>query len=266
MDGKHSFSPPATVPANSGASAPGAAFGDGHLAAARGTAERVITAWLRPNPAVGGSAMVTVGSADGAVRAQVVDSTACGNAAPAVAAYGDTVLVAWWAPRSGPAELRVARSDDGGRTFGHAATAGADSSVTTCPQAAPALAVDSTGAIHLAWTGAQPSARIAYVTQPRGSRQFSALHQVSVPGGATDVRLAADPHGLTTAWLAPEHGSVARVARVTTDATRGLTLSAVQTMPGTATAIVLFAGRSGTQLGWVQATPQGATITLAPIP
>jgi hypothetical protein len=210
--------------------------------------------------------MVTVGSADGAVRAQVVDSTACGNAAPAVAVYGDTVLVAWWAPRSGPAELRVARSDDGGRTFGHAATAGADSSVTTCPQAAPALAVDSTGAIHLAWTGAQPSARIAYVTQPRGSRQFSALHQVSVPGGATDVRLAADPHGLTTAWLAPEHGSVARVARVTTDATRGLTLSAVQTMPGTATAIVLFAGRSGTQLGWVQATPQGATITLAPIP
>ena len=125
--------------------------------------------------------MVTVGSADGAVRAQVVDSTACGNAAPAVAAYGDTVLVAWWAPRSGPAELRVARSDDGGRTFGAPVRVSHDRwHIDGCPENGPALAVDRSGALHVMW----PT-----LVKEKGTEVLALFHAISTDGRGVTPRV-----------------------------------------------------------------------------
>jgi hypothetical protein len=67
---------------------------------------------------------------------------------------GEEWFAAWWQPRAnGSAALQVARSMDGGATWGAPVTAdGRDGSVSGCDRPRPAIAADSaTGYVHLAY-------------------------------------------------------------------------------------------------------------------
>ena len=76
------------------------------------------------------------------------DARVNGEQAPRVA-VGRDVVVAWQSRQSGTSQIRVARSTDGGRTFGKAETIH-DSSLTGA-RGWSSLVLDENGAAHLAW-------------------------------------------------------------------------------------------------------------------
>jgi len=127
------------------------------------------------------------------------------------------VLVAW--RHQFEADVRdpaVARSDDGGRTFGAPVRVGRDAwRISGCPHSGPAVAVDASGRVHLAWyTGAEGRAGLYHAISADGGATFGDPVAVapSVPG--TTPALAGD--GAGGAWLAWEdrRAGVTRVAHV----------------------------------------------------
>jgi hypothetical protein len=251
------FSRPSVLP---GADA---AAGDVHLALARGTTERVITAWIRPAAAPGRSATVMVGSNDGRLPAFIIGADACPDAAPALIAVGDTVVVGWWVRG---AEIRLARSTDGGRNFSQAVAAPAGPAAGPCPAATPALAIDSTGTVHVAWTSGNAPRAVLHVALSHGAEAFTPLRTIAATGGATEVALAADRTGLVVAWASPDDGGVVRVARARVDAAGGMTLTAPLTMPGVGRSPALVSGRDLAELAWISATAAGTAITVVRVP
>src|SRR5205085_11620864 len=124
------------------------------LQAARG--DTVYAAWLDGRD--GKSAAYLARSADGGRTWQANVRIDAGEACPccrtAVApAGGDTVYAAW--RKVYPGSVRavvVARSTDGGRTWGEAVQAQRDGWVIDgCPHAGPSMQVDAAGRVHIAW-------------------------------------------------------------------------------------------------------------------
>jgi len=102
-------------------------------------------------------------------------------------------------------DLAVARSDDGGRSFGPPVRLHADNWVHDgCPHAGPALAVDGQGMLHALWyTGSPEGAGVFHTrSQDRGEHFGAATPLVQgewVP--PSRVALAASPGGaLTAVW------------------------------------------------------------------
>lgn len=130
-----------------------------------------------------------------------------------------TLYVAWRKVFEGNVrDIVVARSDDGGRSFGAPARVHEDGWVLdACPHAGPGLAVDGDGALHVAWfTGSETAPGLFHAVSTDGGRTFGAPRAlVEGPVTTSHARLARDDDGFV--WIAwddrrPGEGRI-RVAR-----------------------------------------------------
>ena len=137
------------------------------------------------------------------VMADSAQSCPCCRTAIATARDG-TLYLAWRTVLPGNVrDVVVARSTDGGATWGTPVRAHADNWVFDgCPHAGPSMQVDSAGAVHIAWwTGKQGSAGTYYAKSTDGGETF----QPAVPLGVGEfsapahVQLALGPEGTVVA-------------------------------------------------------------------
>jgi hypothetical protein len=139
----------------------------------------VYVAWLDGRH--GKSAAYVTHSTDGgrtwAANTRMGAGEACPCCRTAVAAgTGGVVYAAWRSVAAGNVrDIVVARSEDGGRTWGEARTVHDDRWVFDgCPHAGPALQVDSGGRLHATWwTGKAEAAGVYYAHSDDGGRTFS---------------------------------------------------------------------------------------------
>jgi hypothetical protein len=115
-----------------------------------------------------------------------------------VATRGRDVFVVWrHLFAGGVRDIAVARSADGGRTFGAAVRVSADNwKIDACPDDGPSLAIDGDGALHVAWPtlltggGAAHMAIFAAVSRDGGAT-FSPRARVDASAtGASHPRIA----------------------------------------------------------------------------
>lgn len=135
--------------------------------------------------------------------ADSAQSCPCCRTAIATARDG-TLYLAWRTVLPGNVrDVVVARSKDGGATWGTPVRAHADDWVFDgCPHAGPSMQVDSAGAVHIAWwTGKQGSAGTYYAKSTDAGETF----QPAVPLGVGEfsapahVQLALGPEGTVVA-------------------------------------------------------------------
>lgn len=140
---------------------------------------------------------------------------ACPHAGPALAADGGERLhVAWWTGKEGAAGVYYARSDDGARSFGHAAPLG------TAQFSRPAhvqLALGDSGLVIAAWDdGTLQTPRVAMRVSHDGGEHFSSTQMVSAEGSAASFPvLALNGREVTVAWTeqSAEYARAAAAAR-----------------------------------------------------
>lgn len=115
-------------------------------------------------------------------------------------------------------DIAVARSTDGGRTFGAPTRVHPDGwQIDGCPHAGPALAVDAGGRLHVVWyTGAEEHRGVLYAASEDEGRTFGAPHPLASGGPIAQVSAAADGERAWIAWEDPVEGAV-RVAHVGSD-------------------------------------------------
>ncbi len=144
-----------------------------------------------------GTQLVVAHSADGgrtfAGPATVADGTCqCCRTALAVAADG-AVYAAWrHIFDGGERDMALARSDDGGATFGPPTKVHADGwAIDGCPHSGPAVTTDAEGAVHVAWsTGETARAGLwRAVSSDRGAT-FGEPVALAVPAPLGQVRAA----------------------------------------------------------------------------
>jgi hypothetical protein len=120
-----------------------------------------------------------------------------------VAARGNDVFVVWrHLFPGGVRDIAIARSGDGGRTFGAPVRVSADDwKIDACPDDGPALAIDGGGAIHVTWPTLlqdrqTPHMAIFEAVSRDGGATFSARTRVDASGtGASHPRLAVSRTG-----------------------------------------------------------------------
>ena len=119
----------------------------------------------------------TDGGRTWAPNVRVGSGEACPCCRTGVATARDgTLYVAWRAVLPGNVrDVVVARSSDRGATWGEPIRVHADDwAFDACPHAGPALQVDSTGVVHVAWwTGKEGDAGVYYARSTEGARTFS---------------------------------------------------------------------------------------------
>lgn len=107
----------------------------------------------------------------------VVDQNACPCCRTAMAIGPDGELYVGWRKvyEGNIRDVVIARSDDGGKTFGPPMRVHEDGWVFPgCPHAGPALDVDSEGAVHVAWyTGKEGAAGLFYARSESRGESFS---------------------------------------------------------------------------------------------
>jgi hypothetical protein len=145
-------------------------------------------------------------TAGGFAPGVIVDRDVCPCCRTALAQGPDgTLYVAWRKVLSGDVrDIMIARSDDGGVSFGPPVRVHADDWVYPgCPHAGPALAVDAAGALVVAWyTGGTGRSGLWTARSTDGGRTFSP----PVPLGETGTTpvalaaLAADSAVVLAAW------------------------------------------------------------------
>lgn len=167
----------------------------------------VIAAWLDGRE--GQSAAFLARSDDGGatwgrnVRISMGEACPCCRTAIASAPDG-SVWVAWRSVLDGDVrDIVVARSRDGGRSFGEARRVHADNWVFPgCPHAGPSILADARGRLHIAWwTGVEGRAAAWYARADDGE-QFGAplaLSQVGTPR-PVHVQLAVRGDTVLAAW------------------------------------------------------------------
>lgn len=163
-----------------------------------------------PGQAYSGPDIRVALSTDGGVSfgpSTIVDEDACPCCRTALAVAADgAVFVAWRKVLEGSVrDVVVARSLDGGRTFEAPVRVHADDWVFDgCPHAGPALAVDRSGTVHVAWfTGKEGEAGLYYARSTDGGRSFGARVPLRVGDDALVAQAALTASGDHT-WLAWE--------------------------------------------------------------
>lgn len=161
-------------------------------------------------PVLPGSQIRLARSEDGGRTFQasvVLADVACPCCRTAIAIGPDGVVnVAWRDVAEGEVrDVVVARSEDGGRSFGPASVVHADGwHIEGCPHAGPALAYDAAGQLHIGWyTGAESGPGLYHAVSEDGGGTFGAPNAVLtgdwVP--VSLVSLAADTDGrVWAAW------------------------------------------------------------------
>jgi hypothetical protein len=164
-------------------------------------------AWLDGRD--GKSATYVTRSVDGgrtwAANRRVSPGESCPCCRTAIATAPDGALyVAWRAVLPGGVrDVVVARSADGGATWGAPVRVHADDWVfDACPHAGPSMQVDSAGAVHVAWwTGKEGAAGVFYARSADGARSFAAPVALGVARHSrpAHVQLALAPGGIVAA-------------------------------------------------------------------
>jgi hypothetical protein len=131
---------------------------------------------------------------------EVVSTRSAGQRA--IAVYGQSVFVLWQDTR-GSNRIVVARSDDGGATFGEGVPVRGEEAVAS-KAAHPALAVDREGALYVAWADVRESGPGIYVAKsPDGGRTFGPsvrVNDVPVAYSRTPTLAVGESGQVFVAW------------------------------------------------------------------
>ena len=201
----------------------------------------------------------------------------CCKTAVAVGPEG-AVYVAW--RHVYPTNLRdiaVARSTDGGKTFSAPVRVSADGwQIAGCPDDGPALAVDETGVLHIAWPtmvgGADRAVKgIFYSYSADGGRTFAARRRIDEEGtGAAHPQIAAGAGRVAIVWDEAGATRHAFLREVSTDPKRpGWTpvLGAIRVLSaGPAVYPAIAATTSSLVAAWTETTAAGSEIRVRRLP
>jgi hypothetical protein len=120
-----------------------------------------------------------------------------------------TIIAAWRHVYPGNVrDIALAKSSDGGRTFATPVRVSEDNWVLDgCPENGPAVAIDSTNAIHVLWptlvrasAGAEETMALFYATS-KDDQRFTKRQRVPTEGVPRHPQLAVGPGGaITIAW------------------------------------------------------------------
>jgi hypothetical protein len=165
-------------------------------------------------------------------------------------------------------DIAVARSTDGGRTFGAPVRVSEDNwAIDGCPDDGPSIAVDARNVLHVAWptqVSADEGKGIFYTTSRDGGRTFlPRIRLDGEPGPAAHPQLAAAGDRVVVVW--DERGAVSTSRRVrmremsTGPAARP---PEIQTLSDDARATypAVAATRTFTLVAWTEETATGSQI------
>ncbi len=168
---------------------------NGSLALARDDKGSVYVAWTEYEGALWLRKSEDRGSAFGP-RVRVAGDRAAPARAPSLAIARDgAVHVAWAVGEDPRADIHVATSTDGGKTFSTASTVGASGGHSDAPK----LAVDAQGTVHLAFAESErgPHERyvVVYSRRKKGESQFERPRIINGSDNAHFPQLAVDGRG-----------------------------------------------------------------------
>jgi hypothetical protein len=210
---------------------------NGSLALTLGPDGAIYAAWTEYEGALWLSRSVN-GGASFSKPLRIVDGASMKPArAPSLAVAGDKALyLAWTVGEDHAADIHVARSDDGGRTF----SAPVPAAATTGYSDAPKLAIDRGGTLHLVYgeSAAGPFDRyeVHYTRSRDGARTFEAPRSLSRGAAAYSAAfpsLALDANDnvyVSWEWYPDRHGARGLVFAFSTSG--GATFSAAGVVPG----------------------------------
>jgi len=219
----------------------------------------IIAAWLDGRD--GQSAAFLARSDDGGatwgknVRISMGEACPCCRTAIASAADG-SVWVAWRSVLDGDVrDIVVARSRDGGRSFGEAKRVHADGWVFPgCPHAGPSLIADARGRLHIAWWTGKEGRAAAWYARADDGETFSApmaLSALDTPR-PVHVQLAVSGDTVLAAWDDDLGAGIRVFARMSYDAGASFLPAQVLSDSGLAASFPV-----------VGLTPRGATVAWA---
>jgi hypothetical protein len=221
-DGGKSFSPARTITSE------GVAGARGWQTAAIAADGTVHAAWLDGRNAVHAQPASTAGGQShahhGDMRQDIYHAAWRGTEAPietqvaanvcfccktALVSHGNDLYVAWrHLFPGGVRDIAIARSKDGGRTFSDPVRVSADNwQIDACPDDGPSMAVDGSGALHVAWPTLVTDSGAKHIgifdaTSRDGGATFSPRTRVSSPESpAAHPRITLDAQGRAViAW------------------------------------------------------------------
>lgn len=257
-DGGVSWSAPATVTDDT------LVFGAHNFHALHTAADGgIIAAWLDGRD--GQSAAFLSRSDDGGrtwganVRVSLGEACPCCRTAIASAIDG-SVWVAWRTVLPGDVrDIVVARSRDGGRTFGEARRVYADDWVFPgCPHAGPSIVADARGRVHIAWWTGKEGRAAAWYARADDGETFGAPQALSVVGTPrpVHVQLAVRGDTVVAAWDDDTGEGTQIFTRTSRDGgTRFSKAEAISTSGRVASFPVLGIAANRVTLAWTEKAP-----------
>lgn len=138
-------------------------------------------------------------------------------------------------------DIAIARSTDGGQSFTKPKRVHADNwHIRACPEAGPALAVDTNGRVHILWyTGAEGKSGVYYAVSKGGGAPFKSVKALVKDVGRSQVAAAGSTHG--EAWIAwADH----KTGGIRSELISGNKMKkSVEVAPGSAPAVAVGDGR-----------------------
>jgi hypothetical protein len=157
--------------------------------------------------------------------------------APAIAATGDHVWLAWTTGEHASADIRVAASDDGGDTFAPPIVVDRTRSFSDAPD----LALDDAGTLHLVFGDAM---HVRYTRSTDGGRSFEPSHVISARQQAGFPTLAVAGERVDVVWELYTNDRAPHGLGFTRSENAGASFAAPVEVPGTRDR-----GRNGSQQG-----------------
>ena len=191
---------------------------------------------------------------DPVVETPVADDV-CFCCKTGVVARGADVFVVWrHLFPGGMRDIAIARSRDGGRTFGAPVRVSVDNwKIDACPDDGPSLAVERDGAVRVAWPTllqdtASPHMAIFQAVSRDGGATFSPRSRVDASGtGASHPRLVVSAAGVpTVVWDEPSAQGRQIMVRHGDDPAAALTSGASASYPAA------VASRDGLVVAWAE--------------
>lgn len=150
--------------------------------------------------------------------------------APALAVHGNTVYLAWTVGDDASADIRVARSEDGGRSFAAPAIVERSKAYSDAPK----LAVDARGTLHLVYADGK---RIVYSRSADQGRSFEAPRDIAGRDAGFPALDIDGKGNLYVLWERfAEHPQLARGLALAVSTDAGRSFSAPVLVPGSADA------------------------------
>jgi hypothetical protein len=150
--------------------------------------------------------------------------------APALAVHGNTVYLAWTVGDDPSADIRVARSDDGGRSFAAPVIAERSKAYSDAPK----LAVDARGTLHLVYADGK---RIVYSRSADQGRSFERPRDIAARDAGFPALDIDGKGNLYVLWERfAEHRQLARGLELAVSTDAGRSFSTPVLVPGSADA------------------------------